>query len=482
MFPRVARQILLPFHEAILGRSTFSIWRRLERQPAPDWEWLHAVQRDGLEKILAHAREQIPYWRDRLAGALSAADLSAILAGVPVLTRAEIGRHREAMRWRAAPGKVLMHRSGGTTDDNLTFYWGRTRQSWDRAMRYRGLARHGIFPGDRILHIWPRYPGRTRLDRIKQRLRDWRDRLTNDEVLDARPLSPERLDAVLDRCASYRPVLLIGYPSWLAALAERVRAAHPRFRPGGLRLILCTGEVLFAFQRRLIEETFGVRVAQEYGSQDAGLIAHEEPAGDLRLNAEQMVVEILRDGRPASPGELGEVVVTHFYMEVMPFIRYATGDVVRQPGTKEAGRGGPGLPVFPVPEGRTSDMLATTDGALCPMRPVVEVLVAESGLRDFSLYQPRQDRLVVLFVERADTEKTLRRLAAEEVLRSFLGKNLQLEWRGGSRFEPFTSGKRRFVCSPVGMRLVGHDRESGLARARAWPQRLEKEPAVNGTV
>jgi phenylacetate-CoA ligase len=451
----------------------------LETQPAPDPEWLLQAQRDGLERILAHAGEQIPYWRDRLAGnplIAPQADPSDVLASVPVLTRAEIGRHREAMRWPSAPGKILKHRSGGTTDDNLTFYWGRGRQSWDRAMRYRGLARHGIYPGDRTLHIWPRYPSHSWRDLLKQTWRDGRDWLVNDEVIDARPLTPDRLDAVLRHCSSYQPVLLIGYPSWLTALAERIRAAHPGFRLTGLRLILCTGEVLFDFQRRLIEETFGVRVAQEYGSQDAGLIAHEDRAGHLRLNAEQMVVEILREGKRAAPGELGEVVVTHFYTEIMPFIRYATGDVVRRPSSEEAGGGRTGLPLFPQPEGRTSDMLATTDGVLCPMRPVVESLVAETGLRDFSLFQPEDDRMVVLFVEGADTAKTLRRPAAEEVLRSFLGRDLRLEWRGGSRFEPFTSGKRRFVCSPAGMRLIGHDRESGLSRARAWPQRLEGEP------
>jgi hypothetical protein len=81
------------------------------------------------------------------------------------------------------------------------------------AMRHRGLARHGIFPGDGTLPIWPRYPGRNLGDRLKQRLRDGRDRLTNDGVIDARPLSPERLDVVLRRCSAYRPMLLIGYPS-----------------------------------------------------------------------------------------------------------------------------------------------------------------------------------------------------------------------------------------------------------------------------
>lgn len=473
MLPRLVREILLPLHEAILRRSTFSILRQLEEHPEPSREGITEIQRQGLERILQHARNRIPYWHDRLEGRLRNApedDVLAALAAVPVLTRAEICRHREAMRWQSAPGKILIHRSGGTTDDNLTFYWGRARQSWDRAMRYRGLGRHGIRPGDRVLHIWPRYPTRNPWDQLKQSWRDGRDRLTNDEVIDLRPLSAERLDAVLRFCADYRPVLLIGYPSWLSVLAERIRDAHPRFRLPELRLILCTGEVLFAFQRRLIAETFGVPVMQEYGSQDAGLIAHEDAAGTLRLNAEQMVVEVLRDGAPAAAGELGEVVVTHFYTEVMPFIRYATGDVVRQPAETRVER--TGLPVFPSPEGRTSDVLATTTEEPCPMRPVVESLVEHAGLREFSLYQPQPDHLVVLVVEEPGAASR-GRSEAEEILRSFLGKNLRLEWRSGRRFEPFTSGKKRFVCSPAGMRLIAHDKESGMSRARAWPQRLE---------
>ena len=384
------------------------------------------------------------------------------VASVPVLTRTEICRNREAMRWQSAPGKILIHRSGGTTDDNLTFYWGRGRQSWDRAMRYRGLGRHGIRPGDRVLHIWPRYPARNPWDQLKHRASDWRDRLTNDEVIDLRPMSAERLDAVLRYCAGYRPVLLIGYPSWLSALAERIRAAHPRFRLSGLRLILCTGEVLFAFQRRLIAETFGVPVVQEYGSQDAGLIANEDPAGILRLNAEQMVVEVLRDGAPAAAGELGEVVVTHFYTEVMPFIRYATGDVVRRLAESRAEQ--TGLPVFPSPEGRTSDVLATTAEEPCPMRPVVEFLVEHAGLREFSLYQPQPDHLVVLVIEEPGAASR-GRSEAEAILRSFLGRNLRVEWRGGQRFEPFTSGKKRFVCSPAGMRLLAGTTRSRRCRA-----------------
>jgi phenylacetate-CoA ligase len=478
MLPALARSLLLPLHESILGRSTFSILHWLKSNEGEHPERLLQLQADKLNRLLEHAMQAIPYWRDRLAGRLSSprpGQPASPLAAVPVLTRAEIRRHREAMRWADAPGKVLLHKSGGTTDDNLLFYWGRARQSWDRAMRIRGLARFGILPGDRTLHLWPCYAPQGWTDQFKDRLRTLRDWLTNDVVLDPRPFSPERADAVLSRFQAYRPALIIAYPSWLMVLGEHVRAANRPLRLPDLRRILCTGEVLFAFQRRSIEETFGVPVLQEYGSQDSGLIAHEEPGGKLLLNAEQMIVEILRDGEPARPGELGEVVISHFHTEVMPFIRYATGDTARQPAQPWPSPGVQGLPVFPIPEGRTSDLLATADGTLCPLRPVVEALVEQTGFWHFNLHQTAPDKMLVSEASGGRKPPEDRRGRMEEVLRSFLGKSLQIEWRSGFRFKPLRSGKKRFACSPVAMRLIAHDRESGMSLARAWPQALNDD-------
>src|SRR5262249_61150518 len=136
--------------------------------------------------------------------------------------------------------------------------------------------------------------------------------------------------------------------------------------------VVSTGEVLFSFQRRLVEEALEVPVFQEYGSQDAGLIAHQDTSGAFRLHAEQIEVEVLREGRPAPPGELGEVVITHFHAYTMPFIRYATGDVMRRPADGQDSE-----TVCPAPEGRTSDQLATADGRPVAGRAVIDALVQE---------------------------------------------------------------------------------------------------------
>jgi hypothetical protein len=153
----------------------------------------------------------------------------------------------------------------------------------------------------------------------------------------------------------------------------------------------------------------------------------------------------------------------------MPFIRYATGDIARRPIKPSPAK--PGLPPFPVPEGRSSDLLLTAIGDPVSSRPVVDALVAEAGMWDFSLNQPQPGWVIVLEVVGA-SRPPARRDQARDVLEHYLGRPLEIDWRIGSAFEPFISGKRRYVCSPAALAAVAHDRESGMDRSRSWPQRL----------
>lgn len=458
----------LQAQEAMLGRTTFRLLKEHPPGIPLDPRQLAEERVQKVCELLEHARSRIPYWAERLRGwsPQGRSSVAELLRGIPVLTRSEIRRHAEQMRWREAPGKLLQHRSGGTTDDNLTFFWSRERQSWDRAMRYRGFARLGIFPGDRILHLWPCYPGRRWSDRLRGGLRQLRDWLTNDVVVEMRPFTPERLRAVVQICRRYRPRMLIGYPSWLMALVQWLEGEGQKSIFQDLRCVLCAGEVLFDFQRRKIERVLQVPVYQEYGSQDAGLIAHEDSERVLWPNLEQMHVEILHEGEPVAPGELGEVVITHFHNRVMPFIRYATGDVMRQ----EVHSPGANMPVpCPLPQGRISDQLVSVEGQVRALRPIVEGLVERAGLEDFSLYQPEPGAVSVLYVERP--ERLSSRQQAEAVLREHLGP-IQIDWSRGRGFVPLTSGKKRYACGLPAIGLLAHDRIAGVHLARAWPQRL----------
>ena len=167
MWPPIVRDLLLPAHEALLRRPTLAVLDGIAAESGESSANVSRYQSERLAALVAHAREAVPYWRGRDTDAGKALDLDAR----PVLTRAEIRRHRELMRWPEAPGKLIIHSSSGTTDDNLIFYLDRRRQAWSRALRIRALQRLGIDPGERQLHFWPRFASGGPLGSLKDAVR-----------------------------------------------------------------------------------------------------------------------------------------------------------------------------------------------------------------------------------------------------------------------------------------------------------------------
>jgi phenylacetate-CoA ligase len=77
---------------------------------------------------------------------------------------------------------------------------------------------------------------------------------------------------------------------------------------------------------------------------------------------EGLFVEVVRDGRPAAPGELGVILVTDLLNHAMPLIRYRIGDLgMWEEGACPCGRG---LPRLRRVAGRVTDFLVGSDGRM----------------------------------------------------------------------------------------------------------------------
>src|SRR5207237_427718 len=117
----------------------------------------------------------------------------------------------------------------------------------------------------------------------------------------------------------------LGTPSFLYALLKRGRELG---MPLQIEVAFVTAEMLPDSLRSELENDFKVRVLQGYGTADLGLLAYEcTEKGGMHLHPD-CIVEVLdlESGRPAVPGQPGQIVATIFD-PAYPLLRFATGDI-----------------------------------------------------------------------------------------------------------------------------------------------------------
>jgi len=130
------------------------------------------------------------------------------------------------------------------------------------------------------------------------------------------------------------PVTMLGtLPLEMVLLREAARAVGvdlARACPS-LRSVLLGGAVLPAAFKRQIAADWGVRVVEIYGSNETMMLGISCTRGALHLSTDLLEIEILDPETmvPVAAGTPGLLTVTSLVHEVMPLVRYLTGDLVR---------------------------------------------------------------------------------------------------------------------------------------------------------
>jgi phenylacetate-CoA ligase len=423
----------------------------LGRHAALSRDAVLAAQRAQLRRLVRHAYDAVPFYRERLdrSGLRPEAVAGpADLARLPVVTKRELrGADPRALVARGLdPARLVVHRTSGWSGEPVVI-----RRTWleERlygAARRRAMREFGLRPGDQRAAIGL-------VGRGDPNDRQWPQRLVRALGLFRRTrldtlLPPAALAAALTRLA---PDVVTGYPGVLAQVARALPLPDgSRPRP---RLVITGGEVLTPPDRAGIARGFLAPVFELYGSHECPLIAWQCGRGHgLHVWDPGVVLEVLADGRPARPGERGEVVVTPLHSLAMPFLRYALGDVVLvgespcpcgAPFSTLAGVQGRMLDYFPLPDGRL----------LHPYELVVPVLDAAGGwLGQYRLLQEATDRVRLTVVPaRPPSSDEVTRLEAALAARLGPRVAVQVALVPEIRLEP--SGKFR-----VSRSLVAADR------------------------
>ncbi len=194
------------------------------------------------------------------------------------------------------------------------------------------------------------------------------------------------MDLYASLLQDFRPKLLISYPSPLERFARYCK--NNSIVVDSLKSIITSAEQLHAHQRSTIEESFGLKIYNRYGSREFGNIAQEcSHHRGLHVATDSFFLEILDDhGKDCPPGMTGQIVITDLRNKVMPFIRYQTGDLGSW--SNEACTCGRTLPLLNALEGRSLDLVRGPKGHVISGTFWPQILKqACPAIRNFQIHQ-----------------------------------------------------------------------------------------------
>lgn len=357
--------LLMPMHHWLVS---FPVWRYYFQLRASQWlrpEEIRELQELKLRRLVLHAYRHVPYYRelfDREHLAPTSIRTLEDLQRLPVLTKEEIRRHLhfDLMSSHHDKSKMLAVTTSGSTGEPLTLYADKAQLEMRWATTLRNCEWTGYRFGDRQVRLWHSTLGLSRLRAVREHLDAWLSRRT---FFRAFAMDERNLDRFVRFLRRKQPVLIDGYAEAFNMIANYLHAhSVDGVRPKG---IISSAQTLSRESRALIEEAFHTKVFDKYGSREFSGIAHEcEAHAGHHVNAESYIVEIVHDGRPVRPGELGEVLVTDLNNLSVPLIRYALGDLaVAAESPCPCGRG---LPLIGEVQGRTQAIIIGTNGCFLP--------------------------------------------------------------------------------------------------------------------
>jgi phenylacetate-CoA ligase len=369
--------------------------RTLAKQERLPHEQLAAVQRRALEALVRHAVAHSPYYRERIGGGPVELEALPILDKATLMERFDDIVCDRRLRRDALLGHLdgldhdalllreyrVMTTSGSSGRKGLYVY---DRAGWTaicaQLLRYNDWAGLGPrIPRLKIAAIGGGSPTHmTR--RVADTMAVGLHRLLRLAVTAPVPELVERLNA-------FRPDALNTYPSMAMLLADEQRAGRLRL---SLKVLSTSSELRTPEMTAVIEEAFGVRAHDLYGTTEGLWGASCEQGGGLHLFEDLVLAEnVDEEGRPVPDGERGaRLLVTNLSNLAQPLIRFEVSDVVTiAPEPCPCGRT---LRRMRAVEGRADAVLRLPGdtGARVPVHPLqFGVITADSGVREFQVLQ-----------------------------------------------------------------------------------------------
>ena len=330
----IGSAVVFPLAERLEGRSLQDKQRLFDAEMALPFAMRRRRSWQRLCATVRFAAAHVPYYRDLFATiAFDPASLERdpkYLQDIPVLTKDIIRSEGERLlRDDHRQFRKFVSKTGGSTGPSAAITYDQDAADWSSAVTRHARACIGAGSMRLELHLAARFQDAFPL---KDRLREQIKCLANNRInVTFSSYAADELGRIWREIAAARPYLVHGHPSTLHQLA--IHAAATDLPRPAFDIFESSGETLDRKQRRVIQELLKCTVINRYGLAEAGVVAYQTDRArpDMQVFDPLAWPEVLdvdyADELPqVDDGRSGELAITTLRNEMMPLIRYRTGD------------------------------------------------------------------------------------------------------------------------------------------------------------
>lgn len=242
---------------------------------------------------------------------------------IPLLNKSDIMNRTDdfvSFKFRYRNWKVRRLTTGGTSGEQMVFYEQRHFSEAREVAYFDYLFAKAGYKRGMLMAV-------LRNDVLQPNVLWKMDFRTHKLVFDPFHLTEENIKKIIDKCNHEKIYFFHTYPSTILAVCRYIckTGYGLNYAP---KAIFASSENLYEGQREVIEKTMKCKLYIHYGHSEKGAVA------GWRIDSEKYYIEdaygyceLVYDNQK---DEYGQIVTTGFNNYVMPLIRYATGDYVKE--------------------------------------------------------------------------------------------------------------------------------------------------------
>lgn len=407
------------------------------------------IQKERLFNILDYTIKYVPYYR-KLANenniVISRNSIFEDIKQFPTLTKEIIRKNWNLLHPDLSGIKYVINASGGTTGEPVKII-----QTNDYLLKRKSAVLvfdeiSGYKVGDRIVKLWG--DEKEIIQKTKGLLKIVYTFFKNTIFQNSFRMSEKIILQYINQINRKKPKIIITYAQSIFEIVKYIKRKNLEIFK--IDSIITSAGVLSKKVKMLIEEVFGCRVYNRYGSREVGLIAMSCKESDkLHINMYHQYIEILNEyNEILGEHEKGNIIITNLINYGMPLIRYKIGDI----GSIDKSTCNCGINLIRLEKvyGRTVGIFKNEKGELIDGEYFTHLFYFMENLKKFQIIQEEINK-ITLFLVTVDNNHLSKEIEEDlkYKIKIVMGNNCEIIINYVSKIKVPKSGKFQYTISKV---------------------------------